>query len=70
MLIAAPPSTRVLIVDDHGIMRAGLRMLLESQPDMIVVAEATTRAEALAAAIREQPDHRAGSRSSGRDDLR
>lgn len=53
---AISTSIRVLIVDDHGIVRAGLRMLLESQPDMCVVAEATTRAEVLAATGREQPD--------------
>lgn len=56
MSTAVSTSTRVLIVDDHGIVRAGLRMLLESQMDMCVVAEATTRAEALAAVMREQPD--------------
>ena len=31
---------RVLIADDHGIVRSGLRMLIERQPDMEVVAEA------------------------------
>lgn len=31
---------RVLIADDHAILRAGLRMLIDSQPDMVVVAEA------------------------------
>ncbi|MGE3541475.1 MAG: response regulator [Candidatus Tectimicrobiota bacterium] len=47
---------RVLIVDDHGIMRAGLRMLLESHPGIQVVAEAVQCAEALEAAARERPD--------------
>jgi DNA-binding NarL/FixJ family response regulator len=47
---------RVLIVDDHGIMRAGLRMLFESQPGFTVVGEASTCADALALATETQPD--------------
>lgn len=42
-MIEHPLSTEpitVLLADDHGIVRAGLRALLEAQPDMIVVAEA------------------------------
>ena len=31
---------RILLADDHGIVRAGLRALLEAQADMVVVAEA------------------------------
>jgi two-component system, NarL family, nitrate/nitrite response regulator NarL len=56
MSISPPPSVRVLIVDDHGIMRAGLRMLLESQPGIMVVGEASTSADALALATGTQPD--------------
>src|SRR5438132_7173997 len=56
MSIPRPQSIRVLIVDDHGIVRAGLRMLLESQPGLTVVGEAATCAEALALATGEQPD--------------
>jgi DNA-binding NarL/FixJ family response regulator len=51
-----PQSIRVLIVDDHGIVRAGLHMLLESQPGITVVGEAATCAEALELATRAQPD--------------
>jgi DNA-binding NarL/FixJ family response regulator len=47
---------RVLIADDHGIVRSGLRMLLESQPDVEVIAEAADGAEARDIAIRERPD--------------
>jgi two-component system nitrate/nitrite response regulator NarL len=47
---------RLLLVEDHGIVRAGLRMLIESQPHLTVVAEATNYADALSAAVREQPD--------------
>ena len=56
MSIAPPQSIRILIVDDHGIVRAGLRMLLESQLGITVVGEAATCAEALALATRIQPD--------------
>ena len=34
---------RVLIADDHGIVRSGLRLLLEREPDIEVVAEASCR---------------------------
>jgi len=47
---------RVLIADDHGIVRSGLRLLLERQPDIEVVAEASDGAEARDIAIRERPD--------------
>jgi DNA-binding NarL/FixJ family response regulator len=47
---------RVLIADDHGIVRSGLRLLLERQPDIEVVGEAADGAEARELAIRERPD--------------
>ncbi|HEX3262349.1 MAG TPA: response regulator transcription factor [Solirubrobacterales bacterium] len=47
---------KVLIADDHGIVRSGLRMLLEQQPDIEVVAEASDGAEARDLAIRDKPD--------------
>ena len=47
---------RLLIADDHGIVRGGLRLMLERQPDMKVVAEAADGAEAVALALRERPD--------------
>jgi len=47
---------RLLIADDHGVMRGGLRLLLDRQPDMEVVAEAADGVEAVALALRERPD--------------
>jgi DNA-binding NarL/FixJ family response regulator len=45
-----------LLIDDHVIVRAGLRMLIESHEGMSVVGEAATRVDALAIAAREKPD--------------
>ncbi len=47
---------RVLIVDDHTILRAGLRMMLNAQPDIEVVGEASDGHQAVIAAQRLQPD--------------
>ena len=47
---------RVLLADDHAIVREGVRMLLESQPDMEVVGEATDGREAVAKAGLLRPD--------------
>ncbi len=47
---------RILIADDHGIVRSGLRMLLEQQSDIEVIAEASDGATARDLAIRERPD--------------
>jgi DNA-binding NarL/FixJ family response regulator len=49
------PSLRVLLVEDHAIVRAGVRLLLESEPGLIVVGEAATITEALVLTTREQP---------------
>jgi len=56
MSSAATPPIRVLIVDDHAVVRAGLRMLIEDRPEMTVAGEAGRRAEAVAAASQAQPD--------------
>jgi DNA-binding NarL/FixJ family response regulator len=47
---------RVLLADDHGILRAGLRALLGNEPDMEVVGEAADGEEAVAQAAALDPD--------------
>jgi len=47
---------RIILVDDHKVVRGGLRMLLESSPGLKVVGEAGSRAEALPLIERERPD--------------
>jgi two-component system response regulator NreC len=47
---------RLLIVDDHAIVRSGLRLLLESEEDIECVGEAGSAEEAVRLARREQPD--------------
>jgi two-component system, NarL family, response regulator LiaR len=47
---------RVLIVDDHLVVRTGIRALLSPEPDIVVVGEACDGVEALAEALRLEPD--------------
>jgi two-component system, NarL family, nitrate/nitrite response regulator NarL len=47
---------RIELVDDHALVRSGLRLLIERHQGFTVVAEAGTAAEAVAAAGREHPD--------------
>lgn len=47
---------RVLLVDDQDLVRYGLRLVLDAQPDIEVVAEASDGADALRAARRHAPD--------------
>lgn len=47
---------KLLIADDHAILRQGLRRILEAQPDMTVVGEAATGAEAVKRAKQLKPD--------------
>jgi two-component system, NarL family, response regulator NreC len=49
-------SIRVLIVDDHAVVRTGLRLLLETQEDMEAVGEAGSVEEAIAEAREVDPD--------------
>jgi two-component system response regulator NreC len=46
----------ILIAEDHRIVRDGLRMLLQSEPDFVIVAEAENGREAVARAKETQPD--------------
>jgi len=46
---------RILIADDHGIVRSGIRLLLERQPDLEVVAEAADGVDAFEQALATRP---------------
>jgi DNA-binding NarL/FixJ family response regulator len=49
-------SVRILIADDHDVVRMGVRLLLESQPGWVVCGEARTGREAVAKALELRPD--------------
>jgi DNA-binding NarL/FixJ family response regulator len=51
-----PLKTRILLADDHAVVRHGLRMVLDSEPDLQVVAEAGDGAEAVKRALLEDID--------------
>jgi two-component system nitrate/nitrite response regulator NarL len=46
----------ILVVDDHEVVRVGLRHLIEKQPHMTIVGEACNRSDALKIASQEQPE--------------
>jgi len=48
--------TRILIADDHAVVRSGLRTILEAHPNCEVVAEASDGKEAISKAIEAEPD--------------
>jgi DNA-binding NarL/FixJ family response regulator len=54
--MAVPLTTRILLADDHAVVRRGLRMVLEAQPDLEVVAEAGDGIEAVERGLREPVD--------------
>ena len=69
-----PPDTdqalRVLIVDDHPAVRAGLRELIAAEPDLTIIAAVATAREGLAEAASLEPDvaivdHRLPDHSTG-----
>jgi DNA-binding NarL/FixJ family response regulator len=47
---------RILVADDHGIVRSGIKLLLERQADLQVVAEASDGVEAVEQALASHPD--------------
>jgi DNA-binding NarL/FixJ family response regulator len=47
---------RILIADDHGIVRGGMKLLIDRQPDMEVIAEAEDGVDALETALQVRPD--------------
>ncbi len=47
---------RVLLADDHAVLRAGLRLLIDAQPDLEVVGESATAHEAVLKAAETKPD--------------
>ncbi|MEU9095064.1 response regulator transcription factor [Streptomyces sp. NPDC048428] len=55
-MTAAHPTIRILLCDDHAVVRAGLLALLGSEPDIQVVGEAGSGEEAVALAARLTPD--------------
>jgi DNA-binding NarL/FixJ family response regulator len=52
---SAARSIRILLIDDHVLVRQGVRMLLEMHADLAVVGEAATLTEARLLAVRERP---------------
>lgn len=56
MTASSAPSIRILLVDDHVVVRTALRALIESQANLTMVGEAGNRKEALEIAEREKPN--------------
>jgi len=54
--VPVPLTARILLADDHELVRGGLKLVLESAPDLRVVAKAGDGAEALELALREDLD--------------
>ena len=51
-----PLKTRILLADDHTIVRQGLRFILDAEPDLVVVAEVANGNEAVARALKDDID--------------
>ena len=56
MLAQREKSIRIVLIDDHAMLRSGLRMALESHPGLVVVGEAANRAQALDMVSATKPD--------------
>jgi DNA-binding NarL/FixJ family response regulator len=54
--VTVPLKTKILLADDHPMVRRGLRMVLDAEPDLEVVAEAGDGAEAVRLALSAEPD--------------
>jgi DNA-binding NarL/FixJ family response regulator len=54
--VTVPLKTSILIADDHNVVRRGLRMILDGEPDLEVVAEASDGAEAVERALGDDID--------------
>ncbi len=50
------PPIRILLADDHAVVRDGLRALLDRQPDFVIVAEASDGRECINLAEEHSPD--------------
>lgn len=53
---SAENATRILLADDHALVRRGVRLILDGEPDLTVVAEAGDGAEAIEQARAHRPD--------------
>lgn len=54
--MTTPLKTRILLADDHAVVRKGLKMVLDAEPDLEVVAEAADGSEALEQALADDID--------------
>lgn len=51
-----PAPLRIVVVDDHPVVRDGLRGMIDGQPDLVVVGEAADGSDAVAVVARQRPD--------------
>ena len=54
--MTVPLKTRILLADDHTVVRRGLRMVLDAEPDLMVVAEAANGVQAVERGLRPDVD--------------
>ena len=54
--VSAPVPIRIAVIDDHAVVREGIRRVLEGEPGVVVVAEGKNGDDAMAVADRERPD--------------
>jgi DNA-binding NarL/FixJ family response regulator len=54
--MTVPGPTRILLADDHALVRRGVRLILDQEPDLTVIAEAADGAEAVELARADPPD--------------